>query len=494
MESATSTKTKTARRPVPAFRYTTSNAALAASIEAVMVLRRQFRTAWAICAKAENVEQALLAQLGTPRGDYNGAPVAAAPPDPAPPEFTAAQQAAERADEAQAKAMDRLGEGAAAMLRVDVDNVADTLLKLRCYAWAYECTTCSKLSFGEDMAVVLRAVERDLKRLSSAPPPPPPVIEWEAALAAYDAAEAACQAQSARYDAAAATVVDGAPDDLIWENRFGRHIRWRKLEGVDLDPEVPPARRAEIRTVLAQWLPVFAAREESVGLDKMGDEGDRLYDMRSEALDALMRTPPADVAGLARKLLIASVENDDDKVGFNDPAYVAQQLHGYMPERMAVLAYMDARRLAGETEPLAGIDFNPREWIKVYEAVGGGVQMDVARCTLMLGRAWEGCDAQSCRRIEDWLYATPWKARAVLIEVKSDNYRTQGGGGNRGPFSWLTFTDDDGAPLKRRIHFNGEADDRGAVYEATAPDEDTLAAAPDYAFGDSEALRMARAL
>jgi hypothetical protein len=218
---------------------------------------------------------------------------------------------------------------------------------------------------------------------------------------------------------------------------------------------------AHLRGALEACIADQKRREEEADLNTRDEHDERLAVAADDTYDALMSVPPPSAAAFAEKLLIQSIRIDDERGGFTDPAYVAQQLHSYLPNRAAVLAYIDARHLAGDRSPLAGADFNPRAWIRLYEAAGGAAQERADRGGLMLGRAFQCKDPSSCRALEDELYYTPWKARAVRMEVLEDNYSTHGPNDNTGRFSWLLFTDADFNILTPRIHFVREDDDRG---------------------------------
>jgi hypothetical protein len=285
---------------------------------------------------------------------------------------------------------------------------------------------------------------------------------WEAALAAFRSAEADYAAHQRRSDQAWADVYGNIPDCLREDGCSDRQPAWISLRAFDEDRRVSPRLRDDLRRTLEAWLAGYEARREAADLDQLEAEGDRLYEAWDAAYDALVATPAPDAHALMGKVKIQSVRIDDDRKGFDDPALVSQQLHSYLPKRALVQVFMDLRRMAGETTPLEGADFNPRAWIKAYEAAGGGVQQAADYTGLLLGRAFACRDKVRCRELEDELYATPWKARAVLLEVAEDRYITRSDAtSNEGRFSWVHLTNHLGEPLTPRIHFALERDDRG---------------------------------
>lgn len=282
---------------------------------------------------------------------------------------------------------------------------------------------------------------------------------WEEALAAVDHWWSVADQESAAYHAAFLAVGAEIPEGLYEENRFGRHLRWRSLEVFDrCASELMPSVRSDLRAKLEAWLPRYAELRELHQLDEHEREDDPTFDARHAAQDALFAMPPPSNPALIQKIALASKEIDDEKNGFADPAYLSQQLHSYLPERILAQVYLDLHGLIGVPAPV-GAEFNPRVWIKAYEAVGGGVQEKADRGGLLLGRAFECPDPVACRSLEDELYATPWKARAVRLEIMEDGYKTRADATtNRGRFSWVQFTDDDFKTLTPRIHFAMEGD------------------------------------
>lgn len=302
---------------------------------------------------------------------------------------------------------------------------------------------------------------------------------WDAALAAYRAAQAAYDAHSKRAAEIEAGLRASIPDSLAEENRFGRTLRWHSLKM--FDHEHGSRQRltedlARVRVELAAFLPDYHRRYEELGCRANDDRLEELDDIVLAALDALSAVPAPDAEALAVKIEIESRRTDEEGLGLADPACLSQQLHGYQPGRTLAAAYLDLLQMAGRPRPL-GADFNPRAWIKSYEAAGGAVKERDDYLYLLLGRAWEGCDRATCRALEDELYVQPWKAAAVYREVRDDGYRTRiDPTTNRGRFSWVCFVDSAYRVLTPRIHFGAEAHE-----PAVAADEDILAAAPDHA-------------
>jgi len=300
---------------------------------------------------------------------------------------------------------------------------------------------------------------------------------WEAALAAYQAAQAAYDAHKTMAREVEAPLRATIPDSLAEENRFGRALRWCSLAAFDRQngaPDALPSYLAAIRAELAAFLPGYERQYLELGCRAADERLEELDDAVVAAADALQAVPAPDAEALAIKIELASLRADEENLGLADPACLSQMLHGYAPGRVLAATYLDVLQLAGRPRPL-GADFNPRVWIRSYEAAGGAVKERDDYRYLLLGRAWEGCDKLACRALEDELHGQPWKAAAVYREVRDDGYRTLADAStNRGRFSWICFVDDGYRVLTPRIHFCQEG---GEDHRPPPADEDAIAAA-----------------
>jgi hypothetical protein len=156
-------------RRTPAWRYSTGNEALAASIDALKSLHDEFEQRFDAHTAADEARGAALQRFGTPRPDYNGMACANVEPDPAPPEYAAVVKACDRSDRAQVRARGRVDVATKALLKVRVATIEDALLKGQAYAWSHGCADTSKLPFEEDIGLVLAALRRDIAGLQPNP-------------------------------------------------------------------------------------------------------------------------------------------------------------------------------------------------------------------------------------------------------------------------------------------------------------------------------------
>ena len=158
-----------------------------------------------------------------------------------------------------------------------------------------------------------------------------------------------------------------------------------------------------------------------------------LSDEAYAARKLLLATPAPDAAGVLLKQEVRVYEVDDDKLGVTDPAYVSFALHDYVDHAYPVQTYLDLLTVAGRVyHTPEAIDFNPRVWIRDYEATGA----KVSQVNTMLILTYPDENDAAAGALRDQLAAAPWKYRAVQLAAEAR--RLEGGdpfydaGGNSG--------------------------------------------------------------
>lgn len=304
-----------AKRKLPAIpEAATTNAALAAAIECVRSLKDEERRLWDEHTALEDEEIALRRRLGVTRPNtINGQPSLSIPKGN--PEYDRLVRVVDQGEARAQAARARVDRAAKAMLRIDVSDPADTLLKLQVFAAAMDARDPSQLVCEDDYPEMVRAAVRDLKALRALP-------------------------ERVGADASPAAGADPAAD--------------RRAQGACPDRAAWEAAVAEYEAQLALYRAEPDDRDEACG------------DM-TDALEALQRLPPPDLQALVyvmRQTIQHGAVLEWRWADADDPNSISDLLSGGDAAEAALARFwLWTLQLAGERSPaLSASYFDDFDW------------------------------------------------------------------------------------------------------------------------------------
>ena len=198
---------------------------------------------------------------------------------------------------------------------------------------------------------------------------------WGAALDAYLERRSVYDAISTRWDDLSDEIVQRAPE---W-NRHARGcdgkplIRWNSL--AQFDNGIREGADRPRRSELEKW--VDGEASSLAELLAIEEEIEKVYDEVVELERTLIETPAPDLAAVLYKQRLLGKEADDNKRGYDDPAFfAASRDDSYIVRSWPVFIHEDCLRLAGVPAPFAGLaPFKPRQWLNRFKAAGGSVSV-----------------------------------------------------------------------------------------------------------------------
>ena len=197
---------------------------------------------------------------------------------------------------------------------------------------------------------------------------------WDAAFAAYEQRRAEHEALTARWEAVYQGIVNRAPD---WNKQArpcdGQMILiWQGVKQYDFSMSSGRG-SADGRSRLVAW--VEAEADRLAEMDRLGGELDELFNVLCDAERRVIETPAPDLAAVVTKQRMFGRETDDQKRGYQDPAYYAAcRDDSAIIRSWPVHIHEDVLRLAGIPDPvLTRKHFTPRQWLKAFRAQGGDV-------------------------------------------------------------------------------------------------------------------------
>jgi len=213
----------------------------------------------------------------------------------------------------------------------------------------------------EDVLVVLRSYRDALIQLSTSAPE---CAKWNEAMRAWQEARARYEGASAAYDEYWDKARDSAPDWLKETNSRGVvMLRAETLASFDsLPASIVRTRRSDFIAWRVHAAPLLERR------DAEAKRCDVTYDALCDAERALIMTPAPHLEAVAFKAWLLGIESDDDKKGYDDPAFLSARLDmSYIKESWPAWIYLDCARLAERPEPArAAPGFSPRKWVSKF--------------------------------------------------------------------------------------------------------------------------------
>lgn len=207
---------------------------------------------------------------------------------------------------------------------------------------------------------------------------------WAEALLRYNKSRDAYDVLSQRYDEMSQAITDRAPD---W-NRMARKVDGKLIIlSTSLQQFLTDRRLKATRISEEDFLAWLATEKAALAdLGEVAEQIDAAYDKVCDDERALIETPAPDLEAVILKQQMFGCEKDDDKRGYDDPAYyAAMRDHRYIVDAWPIFIFEDCLRLCGLVRPEMVIPpFRPRQWKVAFEAAGGRVDFHRETRTLDL--------------------------------------------------------------------------------------------------------------
>lgn len=297
-----------------------------------------------------------------------------------------------------------------------------------------------ELSDADDWDMSQSEVELALERLRAGDTPQEAYLAVKRAAGSQDGAEAGWIAARDAFQAIRRDrILAGANHDPKWAAFFAKlppeivapslhydaHLRWSSIKELEDDPLVSRAEFAELAPKLEAALEDFKAFLRGKNLPSDEDE-DELYDREFSAEKAWLLAETPALQAVTYKIRHVSRENDDNKMGIDEPSYAAVQAEDWAgQQQLSVLR--DLLKIAGEYHPILDPEnvFSPSAFIDGWRDRGGAVTTYNGALLLCHPPFMTGDEAAEIEEELAYLSERPWRFHAV--HMTAENRRMQGG-------------------------------------------------------------------